>query len=138
MRIHKLLICLTLLYSHYSFSYAKDAYQEAISIPPTINNIGELIERSRRDGWQHERKTKQHTAKINHKGYFMHVEFLTTPKQVTIKLIDFKKNNCKKKCEVVDDRILGWLLRLRKSIAIYITRTLRDQAREAHFNNSAL
>ncbi|MFL0796638.1 MAG: hypothetical protein K6L73_04020 [Cellvibrionaceae bacterium] len=137
MNLQNLLAFLILIYSSHSFTHTGDDYQKPIALPSNIKNLPELFEKaSKQSNWEFEISNEKYIAIIKYKNHHTHAELATTQQQVIIKNLDSKQNSCEKNCKKASPKTKDLLLKLRRSIAIQITKILRTQAREARFNHS--
>ena len=83
----------------------------------------------KRNGWTLAKiDDNKYIASILHKSYDIKVELLVEDKSVRLVLQSATRPDCTRRCKVDMDKVEGWLIRLRKSLALDITYLVRDDA----------
>lgn len=112
-----------------ALAYEIDAYAKAIPFYHYVSNIELLLEKAvQRNRWLLVKDEQgQFSANIVHKGYDIKTALIIKDNTVSIKLLSVTRAGCSnmQKCKVNNDKVQGWLLRLRKSIAYDITLVVR-------------
>ena len=118
------------LLSFSSIAYEKNAYSKAIAYGPFVADLDQLLTKaSARYTWTYQANRQGvATAQLLHKGYDIKVSFPLKDNTITIMVDYVKSDDCFKACTDIDGNAQGWLLRLRKSITLEITKAARDDA----------
>jgi len=110
-------------------AYEIDAYAKAIPFYHYVSDIEPLLEKSvQRNHWSLVKDEQGlFYAHIVHKGYDIKTALLVVDNTVTIKLLSSIRVGCTKvqQCKLDEEKIQGWLLRLRKALAYDITLAVR-------------
>ncbi|ROS02060.1 hypothetical protein EDC56_2510 [Sinobacterium caligoides] len=118
-------------YSLQVFAYEQNAYAKPIQYAGFVDDVSSLVTRVTKNGWQiSEQKSGLYSVTLNYKGYAINTAITDAGSSLTIQLISADRLDCKK-CTVDDEKVQGWLLRMRKLIAREVTEQARDAAREA-------
>ena len=110
--------------------HAIDHYKDSIFFGNYIKNMQQTFEKSvKRNGWALTKiDDNKYMASIFHKSYDIKVELLIKDKSVRLVLQSATRPDCTRRCKVDMDKVEGWLVRLRKSLALDITYLVRDDA----------
>ncbi|WP_299803906.1 hypothetical protein [uncultured Shewanella sp.] len=77
-------------------------------------------------------------ANLDYKTYKIKTELVVSGDTVAVKLISAERPDCgKKSCKVDMDKVEGWLVKLRRSIAFDVTKAVRDDALKRRFVDGA-
>ena|GEM_PF-3763989 len=110
-------------------AYENDAYAKAIPYYHYVGDIESLLDKAvQRNRWSLVKNEQgQFNANIVHKGYGIKTQLVIKDNTVSIKLLSAERVGCTKiqKCKLDEDKVQGWLLRLRKSLAYDITLAVR-------------
>lgn len=126
---NKYLIVVAICLSFQVFSYELDAYKKPIPFYDYVTNLEKLLLKSvQRNRWTLVKdENNNFHANILHKTYDIKTALVIENKTVSIKLLSVTRVGCKGRCKVKDDKVQGWLLRLRKSLAYDITLAVKKE-----------
>jgi hypothetical protein len=113
-------------------AYEKDAYAEPIVHGDFVVNIEALLAKGVvRNGWTLSRvDNDSFNADISHKGYEIKTLITTANNTIAIKLVSVEGHKCNKTCKKSEERVEGWLLRLRRLIGSELGIAARNDVRE--------
>ncbi|MCE9679033.1 hypothetical protein LZP69_07555 [Shewanella sp. AS1] len=105
-------------------------YQDPIPVGDYVADLDNMLDKAvARNHWFFERQGDKRFARLDYKGYKINVALLETPEGIAVSLIDANRDGCgKSQCEVDMNRVTGWLVKLRRTIAYDLTLAVRDDA----------
>ncbi|CAH0991314.1 hypothetical protein SIN8267_01417 [Sinobacterium norvegicum] len=128
-----LMFLLLAAFSMNSNAYQHDAFAKPVHYGDFVTELPLLIKTAvERNGWQVSAVNNNvYHVDIEHKGYVINTTISDDNSALTIVLVSVDKPDCKKKCAIDNDRVQGWLLRMRKLLTQQITLQARDAAQQA-------
>ncbi|NMH66098.1 hypothetical protein [Shewanella salipaludis] len=106
-------------------------YQDPIPLNGYVSDIDALLSRSlQRNQWTFSKDEAGHYfASITHKSYEITSQIVADKDTLQVKLLSATRVECSDKhCSVDEDKVEGWLTKLRRSIAYDLTLVVRDAA----------
>ncbi len=109
---------------------AIEHYKDAIYFGNYLTDLEATFEKSvKRNGWSLSKNASgEFFASIAYKSYDIKAQLVLQNNTVKVVLLSATRPECKRRCDVDTDKIEGWLVRLRKSLAYDITYAVRDDA----------
>ena len=107
------------------------SYQDSVPFKGYVKDIEPLLDKSiKRNQWQLSKDDSgSYFADLNNKGYQVRAKLVVKDETVAIELISAQRPNCtKRNCKVDEETVDSWLVRLRKQIALDVTKVVRDDA----------
>ena len=131
MKIRLAAVLVLLLCSTSSYSYEKDAYAEPIVHGGFVTDVEKLLAKGvQRNGWVLSKAgDDSYNADISHKGYEIKTLITTANNTITIALVSVEGHRCNKTCKQSEERVEGWLLRLRRLIGSELAIAARNDIR---------
>ncbi|GIU31046.1 hypothetical protein L2719_03125 [Shewanella schlegeliana] len=111
-------------------------YQDPIPYGNYITDLDRMLsDAAKRHHWVFSKEESGlRSANLDYKSYKVKVELVVKDNSVAVKLISAERPDCgKKSCKVDMDRVDGWLVKLRRSIAYDVTKAVRDDALKRRF-----
>ena len=105
-------------------------YQDPVLLGDYVKDQDEMLTKAlKRHGWVYLIEGNRRFANLSHKTYEINAELVIKDAEVTIKFIDAARPECtEKRCDLDMDKVNGWLVKLRRSIAYDLTLLVRDDA----------
>ncbi|ABZ77763.1 conserved hypothetical protein [Shewanella halifaxensis HAW-EB4] len=111
-------------------------YQDPIPYGSYITDLDSMLtDAVKRNHWVFSKgESGLRTANLDYKTYKIKTELVVKDNSVAVKLISAERPDCgKKSCKVDMDKVEGWLVKLRRSIAYDVTQAVRDDALKRRF-----
>lgn len=111
-------------------------YQDPIPYGTYIKDLDSLLaDAVKRNHWVFSKdESGIRYANLDYKTYKINTELMVKDNSVAVKLISAARPDCgKKSCKVDMDKVDGWLVKLRRSIAYDVTKAVRDDALKRRF-----
>lgn len=129
----KLILIFLTLIAFQSQAYKENAYKDPIYTYDYVSDIEKLLSDSlKRNKWKLVKNEEgKYFAEISHKKYKIKAAIKLANKSIVLDLDSVTKEHCKLSCKISKkdkEKVQGWLLRLRKSIALNVTTAVRKAA----------
>ena len=112
-----------------SVGYEIDVYRNPIPFQHYVDNLDFLLQNATGSyGWRlSKEESGRYFATILHRGYDMKTELVVRDNSVRVELVSASRADCDS-CKVEEEEIVGWLIKLRRSIAYDVTLAVRENA----------
>ncbi|AQS39448.1 hypothetical protein Sps_04347 [Shewanella psychrophila] len=125
----KISIILILLFSISSQAYELKFYANPVPFSPYVEDIDGLLESAvSHNHWTYRVEEGRRYAYLDYKSYRIEVELLVEKGGVSIVPLSVVRPECKRKCSIDQDKVDGWLVGMRRHIALAVTKVLREDA----------
>ncbi|MFT4927853.1 MAG: hypothetical protein ACI8WB_003967 [Phenylobacterium sp.] len=124
-------VLLLLTLSFPALSYQQDAFARPIVYGNFVKDMPTLLKQAvNRNGWTLTQDDKgQFFAHIAYKTYEINMQIVVSNNEIRIQRQSVTRPECKNRCSINEDKVQGWLLRLRKTIGYELTQLAREDAR---------
>ncbi len=120
---------LVMICSFTAQGYELKFYENPVPFNPYVEDIDTLLEQAvSRNHWKFRLDEGKRLARLDYKTYQIDVELLVSSEGVTITPLSVSRTECKNRCKVDQDKVDGWLLSMRKLIALGVTKAVREDA----------